>query len=279
MGEGREETRQDGQGEEWPDGEGPLRLVTDSGEGPGGEERLMLDLGAFEGPLDLLLDLARRQKVDLTEISILALAEQYLQFIREARRMRLELAANWLVMAAWLAWLKSRLLLPAPPEDDEEPPPEELAAMLAFRLKRLQAMRDAGERLMASPLLGRDVWARGCPEPLEVERLTGYTDKLVDILRAYGAMARRKAEQRGYRVEPQPVWTIKEARQALERLSGRISRWSRLDAFLMEYLGDPGKRRSAMASGFAAALELAREGDMELRQEGHFEPIYLRSAG
>ncbi len=259
----------------WPDGEGPLRREPP----PSGDdaERLMLDLGAFEGPLDMLLEMARKQKVDLTQISILSLAEQYLEFIHAARRMRLELAADWLVMAAWLAWLKSRLLLPAPPEEDE-PEPEEMAARLAFRLQRLQAMRDAADRLMSSVRLGRDVFARGMPEPLVVEKQTEYADTLVDLLRAYAGAVRRRAGTRGYRIEPQPVWTIKEAREVLERLVGRLDEWSRFDRMFLSLMQEPHKRASALASGFAAALELVREGRLEMRQEEHFRPIYMRSA-
>ena len=282
MSGNKQQTDGGGQGDSvtplWPDGEGPVRRAAPGGAGEGDCDRLMLDLGAFEGPLDMLLELARKQKVDLTEISILALAEQYLEFIHKARRMRLELAADWLVMAAWLAWLKSRLLLPAPPEEDEELPAEEMAAILAFRLQRLQAMRDAAKRLMAGPRLGLDVFARGAPEPLTVVKETGYADTLVDVLRAYANIVRRKADKQGYRIDVQPVWTIKEARETLERLVGRIGQWSRLDSLLLDYLAEPEKRVSAIASGFAAALELAREGDLELRQEGHFRPIYMRSA-
>ena len=259
----------------WPDGEGPVRR--ESAE-PDAKDRLMLELGAFEGPLDMLLELARKQKVDLTQISILALAEQYLEFIHAAKRMRLELAADWLVMAAWLAWLKSRLLLPAPPEEDDELPPEEMAAILAFRLQRLQAMRDAAKRLMASPRLGLDIFPRGAPEPLTVEKQTDYADTMTDLLRAYANIVRRTADKRGYRIAVQPVWTIKDARETLERLIGKVSQWSRLDSLLTQYLVEPEKRVSAIASGFAAALELAREGDLELRQEDHFQPLYMRSA-
>ncbi len=266
-----------GRTQTWPDGQGPVRLPARDGQGQGDDARLMLDLGAFEGPLDMLLDLARRQKVDLTQISILALAEQYLAFIHQARRMRLELAADWLVMAAWLAWLKSRLLLPAPPDDGEELPAEEMAARLAFRLQRLQAMRDAADALMSGLRLGRDVFARGSPEPTVVERQTEYADTMVDLLRAYANFVRRKADARGYEVAPQPVWTIKEARETLQRLIGRLDEWGRLDSLLLQYLTEPQKRVSALASGFAAALELAREGSMELRQEDHFRPIYMRS--
>ncbi len=267
-----------GEGAPWPDGGGPLRRETAEAAAAREEDaRLIVALGSFEGPLDLLLDLARRQKVDLTEISILALAEQYLDYIHAARRMRLELAADWLVMAAWLAWLKSRLLLPAPPDDEEEPPPEELAARLAFRLKRLQAMRDAAKALFERPLLGRDVFARGCPEPVKVERVRQYEDTMVDLLKAYAGIVRRHADNRGYEIRPQPVWTIKEARETLERLVGTLGEWSRLDALLLEYLAEPGRRRSAIASGFAAALELAREGEVEIRQDEHFAPILLRT--
>ncbi len=262
----------------WPDGGGPLRSA-DAKHAMAREEeaRLIVALGSFEGPLDLLLDLARRQKVDLTEISILALAEQYLAYIHAARRMRLELAADWLVMAAWLAWLKSRLLLPSPPDDEDEPPPEELAARLAFRLKRLQAMRDAAKALFDRPLLGRDVFSRGCPEPVKVERVRHYEDTMVDLLKAYSGIVRRQADNRGYEIRPQPVWTIKEARETLERLVGTLGEWSRLDTLLLEYLAEPGRQRSAIASGFAAALELAREGEVEIRQDGHFAPILLRT--
>ena len=270
-------------GDDWPDGGGALRRPV-AADAPDGTviadvhgDRLIVNLGAFEGPLDMLLDLARRQKVDLARISILALAEQYLAFIHAARRMRLELAADWLVMAAWLAWLKSRLLLPAPPEEDEEPPPEELAARLAFRLRRLQAMREAAAALMKRPRLGTDVFARGMPEPTVVEHVDTHADTMVDLLRAYAAIVRRRADSRGYEIRPQPVWTISEARETLERLVGHIGEWSRLDALLLGYLAAPGRRRSAIASGFAAALELAREGDIELRQDGHFRPIYCRS--
>ena len=259
----------------WPDD--AARPGAPGAESEEPDKRLMLDLGAYEGPLDLLLDLARRQKVDLAQISILALAEQYLAAIHEARRMNLELAADWLVMAAWLAWLKSRLLLPVPPDEDDALPPQEMAARLAFRLQRLQAMRDAAKRLMAGVQLGRDVFARGMPEPVRVLRQAEYTDTLVDLLRAYGGIVRRKVARRGYQVEPQPVWTISQARETLERLVGRIGEWSALDGLLLEYLGQPQKRRSAIASGFAAALELAREGDLELRQEAPFAPLLVRS--
>ncbi len=240
------------------------------------EQALVLRLKTFEGPLDLLLELARKQKVDLSEISVLELAEQYIAVINAAKRLHLELAAAWLVMAAWLAWLKSRLLLPAPPQDEEEPDAEEMALQLAFRLKRLQAMREAGQLLMQRPRLGLDVFARGAPEPVVVHEEPQYLDNVVDLLSAYASIVRRKATKRRYHIDPQPVWTIHEVREVLERLVGTLAEWAPLDEILAGSLPDDGMRRSALASGFAASLELAREGRLELRQEAAFEPLYAR---
>ena len=245
-------------------------------EAAGAEERLVLKLKSYEGPLDLLLDLARRQKVDLAEISVLELAEQYLSVIRAARRLHLELAAAWLVMAAWLAWLKSRLLLPAPPEEDDEPNPEEMALRLAFRLKRLEAMREAGKQLMLRPRLGLDVFARGMPEPVVVAREVTAADTIGDLLSAYAAIVRRKAAKRRYHIKAQPVWTIHEVREVLESLIGSLADWCPLQEIVQGWLPDPERRRSALASSFAASLELAREGQMDLRQEGHFAPLLAR---
>jgi segregation and condensation protein A len=255
----------------WPDGTGPVRAepVAD------GSETLIVDVDGFEGPLDLLLDLARNQKVDLARISILALAEQYLEFIETARAKRLELAADYLVMAAWLAYLKSRLLIPAPP-GSEEPPAEDLAARLAFRLQRLQAMREAAAQLMARNRLGRDVFARGAPEPTVFETKREYADNLIDLLKAYAQRRQAKLRHRNYQVRRLPTWSIKEARSVLERLVGVMDDWNRLDVFLMDYLAEPSMRRSVMASSFTASLELAREGSIELRQEAAFDPIYMR---
>jgi segregation and condensation protein A len=257
----------------WPDGDGPLRR-----EPPvtaGSEEALIVDVAGFEGPLDLLLELARGQKVDLKRISILALAEQYLAFIAAARQLRLELAADYLVMAAWLAYLKSRLLLP-PPHGDDEPAPEELAARLAFRLQRLQAMREASNMLMALSRLGRDVFERGAPEPLVIERQPAYADNLIDLLKAYAQRRQKSVTTRGYRVARQPVMAVAEARRILERLLGASSDWGRFDAYLADYLVEPEKRSSVLASSLTATLEMAREGVVELRQAGTFGPIYLR---
>ena len=257
----------------WPDGDGPLRRVPPVGTGS--EEALIVDVAGFEGPLDLLLELARGQKVDLKRISILALAEQYLAFIAAARQLRLELAADYLVMAAWLAYLKSRLLLP-PPYADDEPAPEELASRLAFRLQRLQAMREASNMLMARSRLGRDVFGRGAPEPLVIERQPAYADNLVDLLRAYAQRRQKSVTARGYRVMRQPVMAVAEARRILERLLGASLDWGRFDAYLADYLVEPEKRSSVLASSLTATLEMAREGVVELRQQGAFGPIYLR---
>jgi segregation and condensation protein A len=256
----------------WPDGEAPPRTepapVIDS-------DLLIIDIDGFEGPLDLLLELARHHKIDLKQISILKLAEQYLEFIEKARRLQLELAADYLVMAAWLAYLKSRLLIPAPP-GSEEAEPEDLAARLAFRLQRLQAMRTASENLMKRSVLGRDVFARGRPEPLVFDTKREYGDNLIDLLKAYAERRQKKMRRQTYTVKKQQAWSIKEARNALERLVGVMNDWGTFDSWLADYLMEPGMRRSVTASSFTASLELAREGLLELRQEGPFKPIYLR---
>ena len=258
----------------WPDEE--AARASDAPTLAQSRSALMLKLSAYEGPLDLLLDLARRQKVDLAEISVLELAEQYLAVINAARRLRLELAAAWLVMAAWLAWLKSRLLLPSPPEEEEAPDPEEMAAQLAFRLKRLEDMREAGQRLMRRARLGVDVFARGAPEPVVVHEQPRYLDTLPDLLFAYAGIVKRKVARRHYHIEPQPVWTIHEVREVLEEMIGALAEWAPLNDILARSLPDDGMRRSALASGFAASLELAREGRLDLRQEAPFAPLYAR---
>lgn len=271
---GPDETNQEQQAgpQVWPDGEAPLRAaepaVADDGT-------LIVDVGGFEGPLDLLLELARQHKVDLKQISILKLAEQYLEFIEKARRLQLELAADYLVMAAWLAYLKSRLLIPAPPGSEEQEPAD-LAARLAFRLQRLQAMRTASENLMKRSVLGRDVFARGAPEPLVIDTRREYSDNLIDLLKAYADRRKRKMVHQIYVPKRHPTWSIKEARNALERMVGVMDDWGTFDIWLAQYLAEPGMRRSVTASSFTASLELAREGLLELRQEGAFRPIYLR---
>lgn len=239
-------------------------------EGPA----LVVDVDGYEGPLDLLLDLARSQKVDLTRISILALAEQYLVFVNEARKLRLELAADYLVMAAWLAYLKSRLLLPEQ-KDDDEPTGEELAAALAFRLRRLEAMREAAARLLARNRLGREVFARGDPEQVAVVRRSEWDATIYDLLMAYASQRQRNSVT-SVRVLRRSVWSLQEARTILTRLVGRSADWAPISAFLAAYLDDPEERQTVLASSFSASLELVREGKIELRQSEAFAPLYMR---
>jgi segregation and condensation protein A len=225
--------------------------------------------------MDLLLELARHHKIDLSQISILALAEQYLAFIEHARARRLEIAADYLVMAAWLAYLKSRLLLPRMPGEDETPA-EDLAAHLSFRLQKLQAMRDAAAQLMSRNRLGRDVFARGEPEKLVFDTKVEFGDNLIDLLKAYAERRQKKARHHTYTVKRIKAWSIKDARQILERLVGRMDNWGSLDTWLADYIGSMEGRATVIASSFTASLELAREGVIEIRQERAFEPIYMR---
>jgi segregation and condensation protein A len=236
---------------------------------------LVVDVEGFEGPLDLLLALARTQKVDLAKISVLALAQQYLDFIAEARRLRIEIAADYLVMAAWLAFLKSKLLLPAEPSEEGEPTGAELAALLAFRLKRLDAMREASAQLMTRKRLGRDVFARGLPEPIRVIRKSTYDANVYDLLKAYSQQRARTAV-RSMRVRQRPVWSLKDARVELERLLGMNLDWAPLDRLLAEFLVEPEMRKTALASSFTATLEMTREGKLEIRQTKSFAPLFLR---
>lgn len=238
---------------------------------------LVVDVDGYEGPLDLLLTLARAQKVDLAKISILELAEQYLAFVEEAKRLELELAADYLVMASWLAYLKSRLLLP-PPEEDEEPSAEEMAARLAFRLQRLEAMRDCAAKLMARNRLGRDVFARGMPEGVRVIRKSQYTAELYDLLKAY-ATQRAVQKIETLHVARQPVLAIEDARKRLESMLGVIVDWDRIDALVPPEFATGLSRRSAIASTFSASLEFAKDGRIELRQAAAFEPLYVRRLG
>ena len=241
-----------------------------------GEPAFTVNLDGFEGPLDLLLELARRQKVDLARISVLALAEQYLLFIEAARNLRLELAADYLVMAAWLAFLKSRLLLPAPPQA-AEPDASDLAEALAQRLRKLEAIRKAAELLINRPRLGRDFFARGAPEAVAVMRRSAYQANLYDLLSAYARQAQKHARAR-VRFKARDVWSLAEAREALARLIGGNCEWTAFDDWLIEACLDPKMRRSARASTFSASLELVREGRIELRQEKTFAPIWIRAA-
>jgi segregation and condensation protein A len=238
-------------------------------------ETLFVDVEGFEGPLDLLLALARTQKVDLARISVLALAQQYLDFIAEARRLRLEVAADYLVMAAWLAFLKSKLLLPAEPSEEGEPTGEELAALLAFRLKRLDAMREAAAQLMTRKRLGRDVFARGLPEPTRITRKSVYGANVYDLLKAYSEQRQRTATRK-YEVRRRTVWSLKEARAELERLLGITCNWAPLDQLLAEFLVEPELRKTALASSFTATLEMTREGTLEISQSKLFAPLMVR---
>ena len=238
------------------------------------EPSLVVDVTGFEGPLDLLLHLARHQKVDLARISILALAEQYLQFVERVRAMRLELAADYLVMAAWLAYLKSKLLIPKQPGEESESG-EEMAAVLQFRLKRLEAMRDSAARLVNRNRLGRDVFARGMPELVIVEKRNEYSATLYDLLTAYAAQRQRQAIT-NVRIAKRSVWSLKQAREILIRMIGEFRDWTDLDSFLIRYLANGEERSTAIASSFAATLELVREGHLEIRQHEAFAPLYMR---
>src|SRR5262245_48768697 len=239
-----------------------------------GEPALVVDVEGFEGPLDLLLALARQQKVDLAKISILALADQYLAFIEEARKLRLELAADYLVMAAWLAYLKSRLLLPEP-NAVEAQSAEDMAIALALRLKRLEAIRDVAQRLFGRPQLDRDVFRRGQPEPIAHIKHPQYSATLYDLLSVY-AQQRQKSALSHVRLAKRTVWSLAEAREALERLIGQSSDWARLDQFLLSYVVEPSLAPTVFASSFASTLEMVREGVMEMHQQGAFAPIYVR---
>ena len=252
------------------------QLVLDSFEAPPPveEDRLTVDLGSWEGPLDLLLTLARTQKVDLREMSILALVDQYLAYINDARTLKLEIAADYLVMAAWLAYLKSGLLLPKDPEI--EPSPEELALRLQLRLERRNAMREAGARLMARDRLGRDVFARGAPEGLRVVRKAKWDSGLFDLIQAYGHIKAR-AEPPLHIVHQRNVLTLEEAIDRVSRLVGSMVEWTVIHRFLPES-DDPQFRKSALASSFVATLELARQGKIALRQDDAFAPLYVRAA-
>ena len=257
-------------------GAAPLEDLWDAAEErTQSDPSLVIDVDGFEGPLALLLHLARNQKVDLARISVLKLAEQYLVFINNAVALRLELAADYLVMAAWLAFLKSKLLIPKSGSDDGESG-EEMAAVLQFRLKRLEAMREAAARLVNRNRLGRDVFQRGNPELVIVEKQNEWSATLYDLLTAYAAQRQKKAVST-VSVGLRSVWSLKQARQILTRLIGEIRDWTALDSYLIAFIPDPADRVTALASSFAASLELVREGQLEVRQEAAFQPIYLRT--
>jgi len=243
------------------------------------EDALIVDVAGYEGPLDLLLALARTQKVDLSKISVLALVDQYIVFIAEAQKVRLELAADYLVMAAWLAFLKSRLLLPREGPHADEISGEELARRLSFRLMRLDAMREAAAQLMNRMRLGRDVFQRGMPEGAKTIRETTHTATVYDLLHAY-ADQRRRTIKVGHVVKARPVWSIKDARDRLERLMGDVQSstdWVAFERYLEQMLVAAEDGRTMLASSFGATLEMAREGRLEIRQDGPFAPIYMRA--
>jgi segregation and condensation protein A len=240
-----------------------------------GSDTLKLDIDGWEGPLDLLLALARTQKVDLRQISILELVEQYLAFVNQARELKLEIAADYLVMAAWLAYLKSALLLPRNPE--ETPSPEELALRLQLRLERLNAMREAGARLVARDRLGRDVFPRAAPEGLRVLRKARWEAEIYDLIAAYGRISARTRPVM-HVVAHRDVMTLEEAIERISQLVGSRIEWSTIESFLPEAASGL-YRKSALASSFVAALELARQGKVELRQKSAFAPLYLRGNG
>ena len=239
------------------------------------EERLVVDLEGFEGPLDLLLALAREQKVDLKRISILKLADQYLEFISHARRLRLEVAADYLVMAAWLAYLKSRLLLPEQ-EQEEEPSAAEMAAALAFQLQRLHAMQDVGAKLLSRPRLGLEVFRRGSPERFRSIRTPVFEVTLFDLLKSYADHHRRR-QTSTLHISPNELFTVEQALARLQRLLGRTPDWQSISSFLPPDIRDGLVARSALASTFVASLELARSGRVQIRQNTPFGPIYLKS--
>ncbi len=252
------------------DWEAPERMPEETDD-----DALVLSLDGFEGPLDLLLVLARNQKVDLTKISILKLAEQYLVYIEAARALRLEVAADYLVMAAWLAYLKSKLLLPEKEQPQDGPTGQELAAQLAFRLKRLGAMREALASLMGRKRLGVDMFARGMPEGVRVVRSNIYSASIFDLLKAYTAQRSRNAVTE-VKWGGREVWSIKMARERLASLLGGEPDWAALDKFLEEFSPQSLLGKTVTASSFGATLELAREGYLEIKQYHPFGPLYLK---
>lgn len=249
----------------------------DSELAPSASEALIVDVAGFEGPLDLLLALARTHKVDISKISILGLVDQYIGYISEAQRLKIEVAADYLVMAAWLTFLKSRMLLPREKETGDEPSADEMAQRLAFRLMRLEAMRRAIGELMTRKRLGRDVFQRGMPEKIETVSEVRWTAEIFDLLKAYSQLRQRTVKVT-HVVKARRVWSIKQARTKLENLVGQaIGDWVELDDCLRAYLGNTeAEEKTVVASSFGATLEMAREGLIELKQEEPFSPIYMR---
>ena len=261
------------------DQEFDLQNMADAAEfaAPAADEELIIDVDGFEGPLDLLLALARTHKLDISKISILELVEQYLEFITNARNLKLQIAGDYLVMAAWLAFLKSKLLLPKEGEDNE-PTGEELAALLAFRLKRLDAMRDAAAQLMRRDRLGRDFFARGMPEHTKKITTRKWDASIYDLLKSYSRQRQATVPVK-VTIRARKVWSIKEARKRLEEMLGVNCDWSALQHFLKEYFSAGKKDSSALASTFGATLEMARDGLIEIKQTHAFAPLYLRRKG
>lgn len=239
------------------------------------DENLILNLDGFEGPLHVLLVLARTQKVDITQISILALVEQFLSFMSDARSLKIEIAADYLVMAAWLTYLKSRLLLPEA-EDDEDPSAQELAARLQLRLQRLDAMREAGAQLISRNRLGRDVFWRGAPEGIKLYRKSNFTVSYYELLRAYSD-TRVRAEGGLLTIKKREVFSLDQALHRLNQIIGSAVTWTELRDFLPEGVKDGDLKKSAIASTFAATLELAREGRAEVKQLEPFGPMYIKA--
>ncbi|MEQ1863998.1 MAG: ScpA family protein [Micropepsaceae bacterium] len=254
------------------DFDAPMQVVLPDASAEGS---FIIDVDGYEGPLDVLLALARAQKVDLRKISILALAEQYLKFINEARRMQLDLAADYLVMASWLAYLKSRLLLPEP-ETAGEPSAEEMAERLTLQLQRLEAIRMAATRLMARERLGSEVFWRGSPEGIRVIKTPEYSDTLLDLLKAYATQRVKKIAHSNYALARLPTFAIEEARHRLERMLGVIVDWSTIDSLMPDEFSHGKSRRSGIASTLSASLDMARDGLVELRQMAPFAPLYVR---
>ena len=243
---------------------------------PAASEALIVDVDGFEGPLDLLLALARTHKVDIAKISIVALVDQYIAYIGEAQRLKIEIAADYLVMAAWLTFLKSRLILPREKDAPDEVSPDEMARRLTFRLMRLEAMRKAMAELMTRHRLGRDVFQRGMPEQAQTVSEVRYTAEIFDLLKAYSEL-RRRTVKGTHVVRARRVWSIKQARQQLELFVGvKLGEWVDLDDCLKKYLPTEADDKTVVASSFGATLEMAREGVVELKQDEPFAPLYIR---
>ena len=255
--------------------------VPPSSEGAHEADALLLNIDGFEGPIDVLLELARNQKVDLMQVSILQLVRQYLEFMERAKEMNLDLAAEYLVMAAWLAYLKSRLLLPRE-NDDPDHTAEEMAEALQFQLRRLEAMQNAAEQLMALPQLGQDVFVRGQPEGVQIRTTTTWDVKLYDLLKSYGDI-RKRAEGSNYDLPEYQLMSMDSAMSRLSRMLGQLPKkglhsvWSTLESFMPEGIKNRLYGRSALASTFTAGLELVKQGKLEIKQDGLFRPIYLRA--